>query len=293
MTSGSGYSNLQQLLAPAGISFMCPTSYMKHQKEIIRDILATSAENLKINNQEEKRRAMGNGYYIFVADVKGTIFIVVWITVICDASWLQRTYPGGAYDSLAGTAVVIGAETKKPLAFVVKCKACASCDRGGDVVKDHHCYKNFDRSRGSESMESEGIVELFQESWDKHGIVYKYIVADGDSSVICGILNADPYSQFGITVRKFTCLNHKLKNHGKAIDNIAAKFKGNKEVREARKLVGGSKLKFRQEILEASKRRREDKTLSYEDKLILLHQDIMILSYHVFGDHEKCQKNGG
>ena len=139
-------------------------------------------------------------------------------------------------------------------------------------------------------METEGIVKLFQESWDKHGIVYKYIVADGDSSVMCGILNADPYSQFGITVIKFTCVNHKLKNHGKAIDKIAAKPKQNKEVRKICKLVGSSTLKFRQEILEAATRRREDKTLSYEEQLKLLHQDIIIVPYHVFSDHEKCQK---
>ena len=209
MTSGSGYSNLQQLLAPVGIPFMSAMSYMKHQQEIIRDILGTSAEKLNKNNQEEKRRAKENGYFIFVVDVEGTIFLVVWTTVISDASWLQRTYPGGAYDSFAGTAVIIGTETNKPLAFVVKCKACAVCDRGGEVVKDHYCYKNFDRSRGSGS---------------------KYIVADGASSVMCGILNADAYSQFGITVMKFTCVNHKLKNHGKAIDKIAAKPKQNKEV---------------------------------------------------------------
>ena len=120
-------------------------------------------------------------------------------------------------------------------------------------------------------METEGIVELFQESWDKHGIVYK----------------------LQITVIKFTCVNHKLKNHDKAIEKIAAKPKQNKEVRKGRRLVGSSKLKFRQEILEAATRRREDKTLSYKEKLKLLRQNIIIVPYHVFGDHEKCQKNSG
>ena len=135
MTSGSGYSNLQHLLTPAGIPFMSAMSYMKHHQEIIRDILGTSVEKLNKNNQEEKRRAKENGYFIYVIDVVGTIFLIVWTTVIGDVSWLQRTYPGVAYDSLAGTPVIIGAETNKHLAFVVKCKACAVCDRGGEVVR--------------------------------------------------------------------------------------------------------------------------------------------------------------
>lgn len=57
--------------------------------------------------------------------------------------------------------------------------------------------------------------------------------------------------------------------------------------------MGSSKLKFCKKIRGAAKRRRNHKSASDEEKLALLHEDIMIMPYHIFGDHKKCAEIGG
>ena len=296
ITASSGYSNMQELLAPAGIPCMSGTTYRRHQQDIILDIIGTSERKMKEAGSEERERAVEKGHFIFIAKMDGEIVIVPYITVIADGSWLQRTYPGGAFDSLGGCVVVIGNASKKPLDVIVKCKSCAACERGGEKNK-HICYRNFEKTRSSGSMESEATVEAFSNSWEKHGLVYKYLIADGDSSVMSNILNTDPYREFGMTVKKYECISHKLKNHGKQLDAIATK-KDPKEKRgdgvlKARKMLAASKMKIRAEILEAANRRRQDTNMLQKDKIRILQDDIMTVPYHVFGDHEKCTEHDG
>lgn len=88
-------------------------------------------------------------------------------------------------------------------------------------------------------MEAEGLVEVFQESWEKHQMVYKNFVGDGDSSSFGAILKANPYAKFDVTVKKLSCTNHKLKNHTKYCKKVNPQFPRTKKTfaTKARKIV--------------------------------------------------------
>jgi len=57
-------------------------------------------------------------------------------------------------------------------------------DRKGCEPKAHKCYKNFDRNASYTSMESDAIADGFENSLEMHGLIYKTVVADGDSNQV-------------------------------------------------------------------------------------------------------------
>lgn len=66
----------------------------------------------------------------------------------------------------------------------------------------HQCYKNFDRNASSTSIESDAIAEGFKNNLEMYRLIYKFVVADGDSNVYQSIINSKPYHEQMITVRK-------------------------------------------------------------------------------------------
>jgi len=68
--------------------------------------------------------------------------------------------------------------------------------------RHHKCYKNFDRNASSTSMESDAIVEGFKSSLEMHGMIYRTIIADGDSSVYQTIVDGRPYREQIVSVKK-------------------------------------------------------------------------------------------
>jgi len=108
--------------------------------------------------------------------------------VIVDAGWAKRTY-GHSYSSNAGVAIIIGSRTKKPLFVDDRVKACVICQKRKaeseeeetDNNDDHICYRNWDGT--SQGMEADIIVDGFRKSLSEHGLIYRYMVGDGDSSV--------------------------------------------------------------------------------------------------------------
>ena len=292
MTSGSGYSNLKELLAPAGIPCVSAKTYRKIQEALIKQTQSISMERMRAAVEKEKKIALEKGHFVEV--LKDSVLIkVIFLTIITDGSWLKRTYPGGAYDSLGGCVVIIGYHTKEPLDLIVKCKACATCDRAmreNREPTEHVCFKNFDRNKSSGAMEAEATAEAFNTSYEKYKVIYRYLIGDGDSSVYSSILNHDPYREFGITVKKLECKNHKLRNHCNHLEKIGT-TKNAHEVKgdaEFRKMVSSNKLRIREEILFRAKQRREDKSMTLEKKIRMLFEDIVNVPSHVFGEHEKC-----
>ncbi|KAI4454827.1 exonuclease phage-type/recb c-terminal domain-containing protein [Holotrichia oblita] len=115
-----------------------------------------------------------------------------------------KTYAKITLDIKKG--VIIGAETKKPLYLGVRnklCSACAYYKRNKVPPKHHTCSLNF--SGPSTAMEQDIIVEGFCLSLSQHGIIYKYLIADGDSSVYARIVEK---VQYGRDVVKIECANH-------------------------------------------------------------------------------------
>ncbi|KMQ86063.1 hypothetical protein RF55_15069, partial [Lasius niger] len=63
------------------------------------------------------------------------------------------------------------------------CMICDVAEENGIEPRDHKCYKNFDLNASSTSMESDAIVEGFKNSLEMHEMIYRTVIADGDSSV--------------------------------------------------------------------------------------------------------------
>lgn len=211
MNVGSGYSHLGQITAALNIPCMSSPTYLKHQEKVSDAWEAASLDSIIEAGLEERRLAIENG------DVteNGT----ATITVLCDGSWAKRSYRTN-YNSLSGAAAIVGYKTKKVLYLGVKNKFCIQCNKHKDKesVPEHACYKNWQGS--STAMEAAIIAEGFQTSVKMHGLIYKFMVADGDSSTFKRVKDLDPYKTYGISVQKIECKNHLLRNFSNKIREL-------------------------------------------------------------------------
>ncbi|KYN12183.1 hypothetical protein ALC57_15649 [Trachymyrmex cornetzi] len=101
------------------------------------------------------------------------------------------------------------------------CTVCDMTERKNVKAKVHKCYKNFDGNASSTSMESDIIVEGFKNSIEMHGLIYRTVIADGDSNVFKSIIDNRPYQEQMITVSKIECTNHLLRNLCKKLKVIS------------------------------------------------------------------------
>ena len=87
-------------------------------------------------------------------------------------------------NSLSGASVIIGLLSKKPLFVGIRNKFCYVCEasiRHNHDIPLHTCFKNWTGT--SSSMETSIIVEGFKLSQSMHNLMYKTLIADGDSSM--------------------------------------------------------------------------------------------------------------
>ena len=96
-------------------------------------------------------------------------------------------------------------------------------ERRGVQAKYHKCYKNFDRNVSSTKMESDAIAEGFNCSIDMHGLIYRTLISDNDSSVYQAIINNNPYKEYNVKVKRILCTNHLLRNLCKKLKSVAEK----------------------------------------------------------------------
>ena len=259
MAAGIGYSTLEQVMAAVGISCMNSSTYRYIQEEIVLDALGISKECMEKSLEKEVAIAMKKGRAI-----NG----VPYITVITDGSWAKRSF-GKSFNSLGGCAVILGYETGEILDVIVRCKACSKCD----------------------TAEREGRRKTLKK---KTPVIYRYLIADGDSSVLKNILIHDPYREYGVRVKKIECTNHLLRNFVNKLEKIGKK-KGENEVTGdsslmALNLVKDNTLKLRMEIQAAVERRRADTSVPIENSISLLMKDIWNVPSHIFGEHKICSQ---
>lgn len=74
------------------------------------------------------------------------------------------------------------------------------CKRHPIATPSHTSYKNWEGS--ASATESATICEGFMQSMDLHGLIYKRMVADGDSSSYKKILDSNPYKDYQVKVEK-------------------------------------------------------------------------------------------
>jgi len=82
---------------------------------------------------------------------------------------------------------------------------CQKAESSGKKASKHECFKNWDGS--STSMESDIIVDGFNESLSMHNVIYDKLIGDGDSSVMKKLTLSKPYGP-DFYVKKIECINH-------------------------------------------------------------------------------------
>ncbi|XP_036150394.1 uncharacterized protein LOC118648181 isoform X2 [Monomorium pharaonis] len=288
ITAGIGYSTLHEMCAGMNISCMSEVTYIKYREKVFENFQETALENMKKAGEIEKQLAIENNEVI---DGKGLI------AVVADGSWNKRSY-GKGYDSLSGVGTILGYRTRKVLYMGVFNKYCSQCDydeRNGCEPKIHKCFKNFDRNISSTRMESDAIAQGFNCSIEMHGLVYKTLIADGDSSVYKSIRDNDPYRKLMITVEKIECNNHMFRNFDKKMDIVSAMTQSKTKKRpgfiETRKIVKKYKQKIREEVMQAASLQRE-KDRPQHEKVRELRFDILNIPSHVYGEHKRCKERG-
>lgn len=273
--AGTGYTQSSQILSAANIPPMPISVYKKEHKRVCRGWEIAAKESMRQAAEEERRLALDAGD----VSVDGTPMI----TVICDGNWAKRSYRKN-YNSLSGTACIIGQRTKKVLFLGVRNKYCSTCNtttRNNRIAKKHDCSKNWDGA--STAMEADIIAEGFASSFSEYGLIYKKMVGDGDSNCYKRLLEERPYQME--TVEKIECKNHLLRNYNNKLRDLAKDTKIAQL--STRKALLGSISKLRLAIIIAT-RYRKSEDCSAEDKIENLKRDILNSPRHVFGCHINC-----
>jgi len=131
------------------------------------------------------------------------------ITVVAEGQCSSRCY-NQQVKAISGSAVIMGLNTLKPLFVDVRNKVCIICITNSS--KQHCFYKNWDGA--STAIEAEIIRAVSESSIERHGLRYKRLVADGDSSTylaIKDIYKSDP--NYFTSVQKIQCTNHALRRY--------------------------------------------------------------------------------
>ena len=272
MVTGGGHARLKETMSLMGIPVMTKKSFVATEKLINKRWYELLEESMKEAAEEEKKKAIEKGSYH-----EG----VPAITVILDAGWCKRAHKH-SYNAKSGAGIIIGMETKKLLYMGVRnkyCSVCAQAESLGKEAPEHDCYKNWTGS--SSSMESDIIVQGFQEAESKYGLRYINFVGDGDSSVYPSLIAGVP--QWGHAIRKIECANHAIKCYRGALEKLALekpqyRGKGKLTVNMRKRLTKAARcaLKMRSTIPDR------------KHAANLLRTDLRNSPMHCFGIHTEC-----
>lgn len=281
--SGSGFEAVNTILTTLRVPELTFFKYQRNQEIIFCELNRAKEEEFIINAKEEYRLAMEGGDHVEVDNSK-----IPFITVVVDGGWSKRSYRH-SFDSKSGVAVIIGARTKKVLWMDIRVKVCAKCSRaktGNRQADPHRCFKNWEES--AQAMEADIIVEGFKKSFSQHGLMYRYVVGDADSSVFYKIKSTCFYPG-GIEIQKIDCINHALrclttKLHGisknTTFDKHQRDYVGSKIPQMARDAKGA--------IDHNSKLLSHPLQLNATPPAKLLFNNLNNIPLHVFGDHSRC-----
>lgn len=285
MVTGIGFSQLEELLGSMGIKCMSPGTYRKYDMEMVAAFDKAAVTEMQQAAETAKQHALDRGDFIVHNGEK-----IPFVTVIADCAWMKRTYKTGKYDSLSGVAAIVEHHTRKVIFIGVRNKYCFVCEwaaRHNVSPRDHLCYKNWGRDQASTGMETDAILFEFKTSMKSYGMIYKTLIADGDSNVYKSILDHDPYREFSVVVQKKECVNHLYRNLSRKITAVATTRGPSARLKQ---LVEGSCLKFR-ETIEAAVAHCQpivEPDFTSRQRIDVLQENIQNALYHVFGDHRKC-----
>ena len=289
ITSVIGYAQFCELLAAMNVESMAPNTYTKYRENIILQLKDAAIKSMAKAGQAERKIAIAERH-----NING----MPYIQVVGDGQWSKRSYNNHGYDALSGCAALVGAETGQVLFIGIRNKFCSFYEyyeRKNLPCKPHLCFKNFDHNVSSTSMESDIIAEGFNCSIEQHGLIYKTLIADNDSSVYATIINNDPYHDYNVEVEKIDCTNHLLRNMCNKLRAIAKttddNFLRNREFVSLRQKIADKVKEIRDEVDKAALRRQSEDG-SIMEKGEKLSHDLTVIIEHVFGKHDKCKSRG-
>ncbi|CAI6362268.1 unnamed protein product [Macrosiphum euphorbiae] len=274
---GIGYTQLAEFSASLDVPCMAPSTYIKYSEEISMHMETTAWSVMELAGIEEKKLAFEAGDI----DSDG----IPMCPVVADGQWSKRSYKT-KYDAFSGAATIIGFRTKKILFIGIRNRYCVICERAKTIGKSpmtHKCFLNW--KNGATSIEADAIAEGFLCSVKMHGLKFKQLIGDGDSSVCKRLNEVMPYGPTFL-IEKIECRNHILRNYGQKIMHLTRKTEYPGFIR---KFISKNVLRFRTAITKAIKyRNRIDE--SHYNKIEGLRNDILNSQYHIFGQHSKCDK---
>lgn len=226
-----------------------------------------------------------------------------YIYVVTDGSWEIRSY-GTNFNSPCGLGVIIGSRTGKVLHVGIKnnyCRTHAMAESRNlpeDQVPKHTCYKNWNEKIPSCLMESEAILEGFQESVKKHGLLYKFVVTDGDSNVYKSLTENRVYEFYHLIPTRIRCYNHLIRNLFGKLREISKNSKqpdGTGQIKNFSflKQLIEDKSKLIRKLINKSVDYWRKEDLDFKDQEEGLRKDINSIINHVFGEHESCNQVKG
>lgn len=269
VSSGGGYRNIEEIFSFLGIKCINKATFNKLENKMGECWKSVLSETIISAGIEERKLAIQNG------DI--TDAGVPYITVIVDGGWSHRSH-GHRYTANSGVACVIGLRTKKLLYVGVRNKYCYMCQyllKNNKPTSHDGCFKNWDGS--SPGMESDMIVEAFKLSLEMHGVEYRTMIGDGDSSVYVKVRENVPY---GRNVIKKECANHVIKCYTKSLFKVQLEIKNRKKLLTNKTIL---KLKY-------MARRTIANNYKMGFDVDTLREDLKNGPRHIFGDHKMCKE---
>ena len=63
-------------------------------------------------------------------------------------------------------------------------------------------------TKSSGAMKAVGAIDIFSHSVEKHKLIYKDYIGDGDTSSVKEVVEAEPYKKYKIVPNKLECVGH-------------------------------------------------------------------------------------
>ena len=268
MAIGGGHTQLQETMSTLGVPVMTKKNFVQSEHSIGEWWRQELKRSMAAAGEEEKRLAEERGDYH-----EG----IPAITVILDGGWSKRSHKH-SYNAKSGVAIIMGKETGKLLHIGVRNKYCSGCTQGIPQEK-HKCYKNWDAS--SSEMETDIILEGFNQCEKVHGVRYMRFIGDGDSSVYPTLVTNVPI--WGHAIRKIECANHACKCYRTGLEKLV-------QANPHYKGKGGLTQKMRRRLTSAARcaikmRSQEEDT---RQAVKSLERDLINGPRHCFGYHDNC-----
>ncbi|KAL4122792.1 hypothetical protein QTP88_015067 [Uroleucon formosanum] len=217
---GIGQTQLFEFSAAIEIPCMSNTTFSRHHNLLSSSIHNLAWEEIRKAGEEEKQLVIAAGD-VDAGDVDADDGIP-FCTVVADGQWSKRSYKT-KYDALSGVATIIGYRTKNILFIGIRNRFCIICNRAktkNESPSNHNCFLNWTKS--ATCMEADGVAEGFLKSVELHGLKFKKLIGDGDSSVTKRLSEILPYGQ-NFLVQKIECRNHLLRNYVQKLTAMAKK----------------------------------------------------------------------